>query len=196
MLTNCAPSCKSCHMIDVHIRCPPLDDQPAALHPGGLNKMFERIVRTAPGNRTLSEAERKDMAEQGMPEYTVQVISRPSDSPASEISAVLDKSLPPWAIIIDNFMTDKECDEMVRLGHVEGYKRSEDVGAMKFDGSHDSFQNDRRTSENAWCSHKEGCRDKEVPTRLHDRIAHLTGIPAVNSEDFQILKYEHNQYYK
>lgn len=194
MQTNCAPSCRSCHMIDMDERCPKLKDPEPALHPGDLNKMFERILRQAPGNRTLPESEKEELAAQNMPLYTVHVHSRPE--PATEISAALDKSMPPWVITFENFVTDEECDAMIQLGHENEYKRSEDVGAPKFDGTHDSVKSERRTSENAWCSDFAGCRPQEIPQRLHDRMSKVMGIPANNSEDFQILKYEVGQFYR
>lgn len=132
MQTNCAPSCRSCHMIDIDQRCPKLEDAKPALHPGDLNRMFERIVRQAPGNSTdLTADERKLLEATNTPEYTVTVHSRPS-SDATEISAAMDKSMPPWVVTFDNFLTDEECDTMVQLGYEYEYKRSEDVGAKKF----------------------------------------------------------------
>lgn len=124
--------------------------------------MFERIVATAPGNKTvLTEDERRKLEEAKMPLYTVTVHSRPSDKPATEVSLANDKSLPPWVITFDNFVTDEECEALIQLGHKYEYKRSEDVGKVQFDGSHDSVQSEKRTSENAWCSSRHGCREEE-----------------------------------
>ena len=106
----------------------------------------------------------------------------------------MDKSLPPWVVTFENFLTDAECDALIALGHKYDYKRSEDVGAVKFDGSHDSVRSESRTSENAWCSG--ACRDDEIPKRVQERIANVLNIPAENSEDLQILKYEKGQYYR
>ena len=98
-------------------RCPPLpEDTIPALQPGDLNKMFERIVKTAPGNRTLSDEERDQLLDDGMTEYTVHVHSRPSEEPITEISVVSDKSLLPWVITFENFVTPEECATMIELG--------------------------------------------------------------------------------
>jgi prolyl 4-hydroxylase len=196
MATNCAPSCFTCHLIDIKARCPARVDAEPALRPGDLNKMFERIVESAPGNRTLSETERRELLESGMTEYSVQVHSQPSTLPATETSSVLDKSLPPWVITFENFLTPEECQTLIDLGHEYVYERSEDVGAVKFDGTHDGVRSDSRTSENAWCSSFAGCRSKEMPTLIHDRMSKVMQIPANNSEDFQLLKYEVGQFYK
>lgn len=198
MQTNCAPSCMSCHMIDIHNRCPKLgDDVDPALHRGDLNQLFERIVRQAPGNRTtLTDEERRELEISQTPLYTVHVHSHPEATTSSGISAALDKSMPPWVITLDNFITEEECEAMIQLGHKYEYKRSEDVGEIKFDGTHNSVQSERRTSENAWCSSTKGCRDEEIPTRLHRRMSAVMGIPPENSEDLQLLKYEKGQFYR
>jgi prolyl 4-hydroxylase len=166
------------------------------LRKGDLNKMFERILREAPGNRTLTEEEKRQLAESNMTEYTVVVYSRPSETPQDEIDIASDKSRPPWVITFENFLTDEECDVLIELGHKYEYKRSEDVGGLKFDGSHDSVKSERRTSENAWCSDFKGCRNEDVPTKIHNRMARVMGIPANNSEDMQLLRYEKGQFYR
>jgi len=196
MTTNCAPACMTCHLIDIQNRCPALENPEPALHPGDLNKMFERIVRTAPGNRTLTDKERKGLDNANMTNYSVVIHSRPSTSPSIEVSGVLDKTLPPWVITIENFLTPEECDGLIQLGYKYEYKRSEDVGARKFDGSHDSVKSERRTSENAWCSDFHGCRSEELAQRIHNRMAKVMDIPADNSEDLQLLKYEKGQFYR
>lgn len=102
MLTNCAVACRTCHLIDFATRCPPMPDNVPALLPGDLNRMFERIVAEAPGNRTLTDTERTELIQANMTEYSVHILSRPGTEPISEISVVMDKSLPPWVIVLDN----------------------------------------------------------------------------------------------
>jgi len=79
---------------------------------------------------------------------------------------------------------------------MNNYERSEDVGKLLPDGSFDSVQSIGRTSENAWCAHRNKCRNDTLVQLVHDRIAKVTGIPEVNSEDFQLLKYEPGQFYR
>ncbi|GKY95435.1 hypothetical protein MPSEU_000505000 [Mayamaea pseudoterrestris] len=195
MTTNCSPACASCNLIDIKARCPPLENVEPALRPGDLQKMFERILAIAPGNKTLTDEERKQLTDQSMPIYTVHVHSSPGE-PVTEISAVLDKSLPPWVVTFENFLTDDECEALIQLGEEQGYKRSEDVGARKFDGTFESVTNDRRTSENAWCSDYGGCRTTDAAQLIHERMAIVTGIPANNSEDLQILRYKPGEFYR
>ena len=75
------------------------------------------------------------------------------------------RKLPPWVITFENFLTDEECDgALVNHGHKAGYARSKDVGGVKFDGTVDGQESKGRTSENAWCGSKSGCRKEATPT--------------------------------
>ena len=195
MKVKCAPSCQTCDMIDIDNRCPPLDEsvRPGLL-PGELNAMFERIVATAPGNLT-GEVE----IASGMTNYTVHVHSRPEPPIEGQkpiISKAVDKEQPPWVITFENFLTEDECKHIIEKGREAEYERSEDVGEIQADGSYDSVKSKGRTSENAWCSFREGCRNDTIVDLVHDRIAKVTGIGANHSEDFQILKYEPGQFYR
>jgi len=168
MVVKCAPSCKSCHLIDFDTRCGPRN--PAlepAWKPGDLNRMFERIA----DDEKLS----------------VVVHSRPEGS---------DDDQHPWVITIDDFLTPEECDRIVELGYKEGYKRSEDVGAKDFDGTYGSVKSQGRTSENAWCSEEKSCGDDPMVQQVLNRIEMLLNIPQINYEPFQILKYEEGQFYR
>jgi prolyl 4-hydroxylase len=179
----------------MNTRCPQLEDAVPGLRPGDLNKMFERIVSTAPGNNTISDEDKAQLKENGMTEYSVVVLSRPSDGPATEISASNDRSLPPWVITFEDFLTPEECDAMIQLGYKSGYERSEDVGKQKLDGTVDSQKSRGRTSKNAWCSSRSGCREDEVADRIHNRMSKVMNIPSENSEDIQLLRYEVGQFY-
>lgn len=164
------------------------------LLPGELNAMFERIVKTAPGNLTGNVK-----IDDGMTNYTVHVHSRPEPPIEGQepiISKAVDEEQPPWVITFENFLTEEECKHLIEQGRQAEYKRSEDVGKVQADGSYDSVKSKGRTSENAWCSFRDGCRNDTIVGLVHDRIANVTRIAANNSEDFQILKYEPGQFYR
>lgn len=189
MVTNCAPSCYSCHMIDFDTRCPKKDpndpNHKPGLVPGGLNKMFKRIVKEGQSEST---------------NYTVNVHSKPKEVtiPKRENEDEPDVMDGPWVVTFDNFISDTECDQLVQLGYQQkdGYQRSKDVGEVKFDGTFDGYESKSRTSSNAWCSAKEGCRFDPVANLIMERLANVTGIPKENSEDFQLLRYEVGQFYR
>ena len=67
---------------------------------------------------------------------------------------------------------------------------------MNADGTFDGYENDRRTSKNAWCSELKKCRQNGTVQRIHQKIQDLTNISQMNSEDFQILKYEVGEFYR
>jgi prolyl 4-hydroxylase len=191
MLVNCSPSCFSCHKISFEERCPPRDENlPPALLPNELNTMFERIVTTAPGNSTDAmqlASQRRELGADGSPIYTVTVHSRPSE---------IKEENGPWIITFDNFLTDQECDTLIELGYKAGYERSRDVGARKKDGTFDSYESTSRTSTNAWCSEKNGCKNDATVQKILQRLSLVTGIDSDNYEDFQLLKYEEGQFYR
>lgn len=158
--------------------------------------MFENIVATAPGNRSVEERD----TDSDMPPYTVTVHSRPWT--VDEAETVTDESSdekyggPPWVVTFDSLITDEECQHLIELGYKAEYKRSEDVGAAKFDGSFSGTKSERRTSENAWCTDKIGCRGDAIAQRIMARIESITGVASSNYEDFQILRYEEGQFYR
>lgn len=183
----------------MHFRCGERDpDAPPGLKPGELNLMFERIVETAPGNvsdATQLAAQEGGVQEDGTPIYTVTVHSRPeSPSPKADengvvpIDAKKDAEESPWVITFDNFLTDEECQHLIDRGYKNGYERSTDVGRRLPDGSYDKMQSNGRTSENAWCESRSGCRQDPVVDRIMKRMANVTGVPDENYEDLQLLK--------
>jgi prolyl 4-hydroxylase len=166
-----------------------------------LNRLFERIVRQAPGNRTRSES--GETQQPRMPLYTVHVHSRPEERTSSlsttdhQQSILSSSPISPWIVTLDNFVTDEECDALIALGYEYGYQRSDHVGGPPSPlKQHHHPPAPKRTSENAWCSDHNGCRWRDLPQRLHQRMATVLNIPGNHSEDLQILKYETGQYYR
>jgi len=208
MVTKCAPACLSCHKIDFDTRCPSRDSNAIpGLYPGSLNAMFERIVKEAPGNQTeqsqIDAAEGKIGPDGITPIYTVQVHRRPThDSPPPNddgtipTNAQQDKEGEPWVITFDNFLSDEECDHLIQLGYKNKYERSKDVGSKTADGSFTAIESQGRTSANAWCDSKSGCREEPIAKRVMDRLSTTLNIPTGNMEDFQMLKYQVGEFYR
>mmetsp|Transcript_21047 Transcript_21047/g.31193 ORF Transcript_21047/g.31193 Transcript_21047/m.31193 type:complete len:336 (-) Transcript_21047:306-1313(-) len=165
MHVNCALACQTCEMLEYEVRCPMQAPLDNALGPGDLNDMFERIL-----------------TDPGFAKYEPTILSSPNDDGA------------PWMIMFDSFATPEECERLVKLGAVEGYERSSDVGEEKFDGSFEKKVNKGRTSTNAWCQKE--CYEDSLAKTVIDRITKVTGIPERNSEYLQLLKYEATQYYQ
>jgi len=176
MKRNCAPVCESCDQVTVETRCPIDPDAPNAWVPGDLEEMFINIT-TFPENQ----------------KYSPKIHSRPTMVEGDGISTI-DYKIGPWVIVLENFITDEECDRLIELGMAAGYERSADVGKMKIDGTFEADLNDRRTSKNAWCQND--CYDDPMAKSIIYRIGNLTGIPEENSESLQLLQYEVGQYYR
>lgn len=176
MRKQCAPVCLSCEEFSYEFRCPIDPDTPDAWNPGDLNTFFLNIT-------TLQEFSK----------YEPHVLSRP-DYVNGDTEETANYKIGPWVVTLDNFVTDEEADRLIELGAAEGYKRSSDVGAMKFDGTFEEKVSDGRTSLNAWCQH--ACYNDTAAKQVIGRIEEVTNIPEANSEYLQLLKYDVGQYYR
>lgn len=134
--------------------------------PGDLDQMFERIL--------------KDPYYQ---QFEPKALSRPTLAPGDTMETADYKVGGPWFLVFEKAATEEECDRLVELGGIEGYKRSEDVGTKQSDGTYTSVQNSGRTSTNAWCNG--ACYEDPVAKRVMNRIANITGTPELNSEHLQ-----------
>jgi prolyl 4-hydroxylase len=170
MLTECAPACFSCDQLLFEARCPIPDKDELTtqnvFRGGDMNKMFERIVAEYEKTTVLLKP--------GMP------------NPKYDDS--------PWVITIDDFISEEECKALIELGAAQGYERSMDVGAKKFDGTYDSHLSNGRTSSNAWCT--DACFNHTMTQSVLTKIEKLTGVPDANSEYLQLLQYEVEQFYE
>jgi len=111
-------------LLDFDYSCPLDPEVKNALAPGELNRMFERIVDGVVDDD--SEVRSKDI--------NTTVHSRPS-YPLNAKPNEVDYILGPWVIIIDNFVSEAECERLKYLGAMEGYERSTNVGDATFDGN-------------------------------------------------------------
>lgn len=157
--------------LDFDKRCPHDPDEPTHFsHKGELNAMFENILT----NPALGELEPKALMRPNPPE---------------------DSGVPegPWIVVLENFLTEAECEDLIRLGAERGYERSMDVGEKKADGTYGAHESKDRTSSNAWCI--EDCWEHETTRRVHDRLELLTGVDRQNYEYLQLLKYNEGEFY-
>lgn len=96
-------------------------------------------------------------------------------------------SRDPWVVTLDDVISEEEALRLIELGGLEGYKRSEDVGEKKADGSYGSVVSTGRTSSNAWCVGD--CYTDPVARNVMDRLSNLTMINETNSEFLQLLRW-------
>jgi prolyl 4-hydroxylase len=142
MTIHCAPACQTCEKIDHRIRCPVNNKSPKAWAPGDVDYTFNRIV-----------------TDEHYQQYSPVILSRPPEASTGIVPAVHNTKLAPddrpWVVVLENFLTEEECDRLIELGSAAGYKQSYDVGGQNFDGTYQPHQSLDRTSFNAWCQEKE-----------------------------------------
>ena len=95
-------------------------------------------------------------------------------------------SRDPWVVTLDDVISEEEALRLIDLGGLEGYKRSEDVGEKKADGTYGSVVSTGRTSSNAWCTGE--CYEDPISIKVMNRLTELTMINEKNSEFLQLLR--------
>lgn len=163
--------------------------------PGDLQRFFERVLELSyPTYRpTILSGPKSFTSIQPTPIVTDDDEDSSDTWPAPTKIAENVVVDGPWVILLENFLSDEECERLIKLGYDRGYERSKDVGAKKFDGTFDGYENPRRTSTNAWC--QDECSEDPLVQNVTIRLEQLTGIPSNNSEFFQLLRYVETQEY-
>lgn len=96
-------------------------------------------------------------------------------------------SWEPRAFLYHNFLSDEECDHLIKLA--EGHLQKSTVVDANTGGSVDSQV---RTSSGTFLH----SRQDDIVTRIEKRLAHVSMIPEENGESLQILKYVNGQKYE
>jgi prolyl 4-hydroxylase len=103
-------------------------------------------------------------------------------------------------ITLDNFLTDEEANDLIELGNNHKY---EVITLEQTDGQTDmmgvevdSITSRQCTGKISWCTYADDCITDTLIEKIQDRISKVTGIPVVNSEHLEIVKYEVGDYYR
>jgi 2OG-Fe(II) oxygenase superfamily len=208
MVQHCTPACMKCDTLLWENRCGPIPDDIETKNiwssngkSNSVNAMFENIM----SHPYYAE------------KYDIQVLSRPESdvNPSTTSKSKCNERIEPntnsdincmekpWILLIDDFMTTKQCDTLIQLGETKGFQESQihvedDNNDDTHAGSSDKYIDKyARTSSTTWCNNKDiGCDQNKLVLRIRDRVSNITGIPDDNSEHIQLLKYQTNQYYK
>jgi len=194
MESHCAPSCFACHKVDYGSRCTlnPWEISPDAWKPGDLNQFFENLISNPWYSSNLTiwsqpELEGGINAEDLSFQMDKLQMNKCFESQPTKVK-------PPWVISIKNFLTSKECQVLIELGTELGYERSAtQSGEKNLDGTYKRRTVSSRTSSNTWC--RSGCMANATTQQVLQKIVNLTGIPDVNNENLQLLRYEKGEYY-
>ncbi|CAN6213422.1 unnamed protein product [Urochloa humidicola] len=103
---------------------------------------------------------------------------------ASRVKAV---SWQPRIFVYKGFLSEEECDHLVRLG-----KKKVQRSMVADNESGKSVMSEVRTSSGTFLDK----RQDPVVSRIEKRIAAWTFLPEENAENIQILRYEHGQKYE
>jgi prolyl 4-hydroxylase len=175
MIVNCCKSCDShtnaSRLIDPKVRCSKehLNLTSPAWKPGDLHQLFSSWA-----------------TDEKFAEYEPTVLSSPEGAHGGDSG--------PWVMIFDNFISSTEADALIRGGELVGFERSTDQGAVNALGEQERAVSTTRTSANAWC--RGACEALPEVNAVTERIETVTHIPRTNYENFQILEYEHDQFYR
>jgi len=96
---------------------------------------------------------------------------------------VLVRLEEPLIVVLDNVLSNEECDELIRLSK-DKMQRSK-IGSTR-------DVNELRTSSSMFFQDSEN----EIVTRLENRISFIMNIPIEHGEGLQILRYTPGQEYK
>ena len=178
MKTKCAPACMACDYLgDTSETCPGLPESSGPhWKPGDLNAYFEEVVDNTDGKGEYYR------------QFNPKALSRPlKDSKGNIVSGV--KETGPWIVLLENFLSEKEADRIVQIGHTQGYERS-----VRTVGVNQPDVTDGRTSDNTWCK-EPSCMEDPLVSQVLERIATTTKTTVKHSEHLQLLKYEPGQFY-
>eukprot|EP00542_Grammatophora_oceanica_P002539 CAMPEP_0194069488 /NCGR_PEP_ID=MMETSP0009_2-20130614/87666_1 /TAXON_ID=210454 /ORGANISM="Grammatophora oceanica, Strain CCMP 410" /LENGTH=421 /DNA_ID=CAMNT_0038722679 /DNA_START=46 /DNA_END=1311 /DNA_ORIENTATION=- len=180
MLLRCAPMCQTCEYADFEARCPLDLTAPQILQPGDLHEIFTNLT-------TMEHYKQYDPVILSMPKENA--------SPLLVDAAGRDDIQDgPWVVVLENFLTEEECDRLIELGAQQGYKFSAAGGKVKPDGTYAGSKTASRTSTNAWC--KKQCHEDPMTQSVIAKIENVTGVPDSHAEYLQMLRYETGQFYR
>ncbi|KAL3683890.1 hypothetical protein R1sor_001912 [Riccia sorocarpa] len=105
----------------------------------------------------------------------------------TEPPRVISLSWQPRAFVYKNFLTNEECDHLIKLAR---NKLQKSMVADNESGK--SVESEIRTSSGMFLSKAQD----EVVKRIEDKIAAWTFLPHENGEAIQVLRYEYGQKYE
>ena len=181
MKYKCAPACQSCNLVLEKAEMCKFDPGPNAIEKGGLNELFERMVNVADEKGFHPKVWSRPAKNYSTSD---DVSDQKRNSCASDVTNPCDTPDGPWVLTLENFLSSAEIEAMLKWGSKKGYERSQAGDAIL----------DVRTSSQAWCV--DDCHDDSTVATVRQRIEDVTGVPQINYEYLQLLKYEVGQFYK
>ena len=95
-------------------------------------------------------------------------------------------SYKPLIYTIDNFLTDDECNDIIKLSKKDKFRRG-----YVLDSDSENSLSELRTNSLIWIDHN---KTKNVK-RIIDKISYLVSLPSENAEDLQLIRYNKSEHY-
>ena len=96
-------------------------------------------------------------------------------------------SIDPMIFTIDNFLSNKECDEIIKLSKNRKFTRG-----FVLDSDSENTVSEIRTNSLIWIEHE----TNHLTKKIVNRISSLINLPPENAEDIQLIRYKKNEQYK
>ena len=96
-------------------------------------------------------------------------------------------STDPIIFTIDNFLSNKECDEIIKLSKNRKFSRG-----YVLDSESENTVSDIRTNSLIWIDHE----TNYLTRKIVNRISAIVNLPPENAEDIQLIRYKKNEQYR
>jgi prolyl 4-hydroxylase len=150
--------------------------EPPLWAPGDLNQFFEEVVDNAEGKGDYYK------------QFKPKALSRPAKrSDGTTVPSVQKDG--PWVVLLEDFLTSKEAERLVQIGHNQGYE-----GSLRAITPGQGEVTDGRTSENTWCT-QPSCMEDPLVAKVLKRIAKTTKSTPNHREHLQMLRYDLETFY-
>ena len=147
----------------------------ASQHPNSVNSAYKDIVA-----RQLPAKQTKESSYLFQLENTLETLD-------GQRMQVMMRSTAPDVVLLDNFMTDAECDELCSLS-----KSTLTTSTVVDDKTGEGINHHARTSQGTYFSVGQNALVKKI----ENRISEITGMPVNHGEGIQILNYANGGEYK
>ena len=147
--------------------------------------LFETNPTIAPNpSDTFTQPKSTQVNEEGSYLFQLENHLQTSDGQTMQISM---RCNAPDIVLIDDFMSSNECDELCELS-----KGTLTKSTVVDDKTGEGVNHQARTSQGTYFT----LAQNNLVEKIEARISEITGIPAINGEGIQILNYANGGEYK
>jgi hypothetical protein len=182
MQEQCAPACQCCDQLLFETRCPPRPlewKEHDVWRPGDMDSFFLQLATNETLVRKYHTIVHRHPAKYNLGTNSIATTTATTNNDVDDDA--------PWIVTVPNFLSAHECTLLIDLASKQVRTRIKKAGKVGKDGSVERVEGERRTSTSAWCM--DACSTNETVQATFGKIESLLGIPQVNSEKIQFLRY-------